>query len=605
MTPSPGRFRPRPTTVSLLLLVVVLAACASSPAPEVDPDPRGEPPTDRPIAPQVEPLPQLPERVPTALLLGSMLLESGNLRSALSYYRFAWESTRDDPDIGSRYVDLALRLGQVDAALDALDVLVQTFPADTVFARQRAELLALTDQPERALAAIDSLLAQDPEDEFSRHLRVDVLLSAGRPVEALRAIDGLIDDDPEQVFWRVRRGDVLLELGKPKRAEKEWMGAVVADTTSVDAIDRLAEFTRAEERPGDLIEFLEDRDEAGELGSPQRARLADLYLALDRREEAVAILLPMASRGELDARGRRVVADLLASLDRRDEAIELLVPLIEDPSPESAEALRTIGELRMEQGDAEGAVEMLERSVQLEPQDGDAHVSLLLAMTQAVPGLLDDSASDAARENFERALARAVTAVSDESLRQNFLMGAILRRVDRTGEAQPYLERAAALGPDDRRVLYDLAVVQESNRDYEGARSTLARLVALDPEDPHLKNFYGYLLADQGWELERAEELIRDAVAAEPENGAYIDSLGWVLFRLGRYEEALGHLIDAVNRVGDDPVVLEHLAECLAALDRHDEALRTFERARAIGGDDFGHLEGRIEAMREAVREGS
>jgi tetratricopeptide (TPR) repeat protein len=540
--------------------------------------------------------------VATALLLGSALLEGGDARSALGYYRFAHESMPDDPVLARRYVGVALEAGRADTALTTLEDLVERFPDDLGLARQHAQLLAMTGRTDEALAATEDLLERFPGDPFGRELRIDLLQQTGRTEEALAAVDAMIEDEPEEAAWRIRRGDLLLELERPEETEVAWRRALELDPASIEAVDRISELLRVQGREDELLVLLEDLVDQDALGPTQQARLADLYLARGDRERTVELLLPMARDGVLEPRARMIVADLLASLDRRREAIDVLEPMIDEPSADPARVRRTIGELAMELDDYDRAVRELRRAASAAPEDGDAHVSLLLAMTQANPDLLTGSAGDREASAFRRWLDRAADAVSDDSVRQNFLLGALLRREGSTERAQPWLERAAELDPDNFQVLYDLAVVQESNRDFEGARATLERLLELEPDDAHLKNFYGYLLADQGWELERAERLIREAVAEEPDNGAYVDSLGWVLYRQGEYEKALDHLIEAVNLLGDDPVVLEHVGECLAALGRHSEALRSFERAVMAGGDPE-RLEERIEAMREAMRE--
>lgn len=600
MTMRSGSNSRRRSAAGAMALLVALSACASTAPPTAtSPLPERRATVDVPDAP-----PDLPENVPTAVMLGAALLESGNVRSALAYYRFAWDSTPEDAEIGRRFVEVALRAGRADEALEALDVLVAREPDAADLALQRAELLALTGQADQALTAIDAFLVDHPDDDYAQQLRIDLLQDTGNTIEALRAVDARIEADPDQALWRVRRGDLLMELGRPGQAEQAWREALTLDGASVDALDRFAELLQSQGRHDELVEVLEDLAARGALGVAQQLRLADLLLAQGDREGAVEVLLPLTERGALDLRERRIVADLLASLDRHEDALAVLQGAIDDGEDVPSEIVRSMGELKMELEDYDAAVELLARAVELDPDDGGAHVSLLLSMGQAEPGLFDGTASAELRRRYERSLDRAERAIDEDSVRQNFLLGALLRRADHPERAQPFLERAATLHPDNEQILYDLAIVQENNRDYDGARTTLEALLALTPDDAHLKNFYGYLLADQGWELDRALTLITEALEVEPENGAYIDSMGWVLFRLERYEEALDHLIDAVNTLGDDPIVLEHLAECLAALGRHEEALTTFQRARALAGDAAAHIDARIEAMRDALREG-
>ena len=98
------------------------------------------------------------------------------------------------------------------------------------------------------------------------------------------------------------------------------------------------------------------------------------------------------------------------------------------------------------------------------------------------------------------------------------------------------------------------------------------------PDSAMSLNALGYTLADRTEQYKEAEELIRKALEIEPESPAIIDSLGWVLYKLGRYEEALAELERAYERM-DDHEVASHLVETLAALERHEEALEILETA--------------------------
>ena len=88
-------------------------------------------------------------------------------------------------------------------------------------------------------------------------------------------------------------------------------------------------------------------------------------------------------------------------------------------------------------------------------------------------------------------------------------------------------------------------------------------------------NDLGYTWADAGKNLDRAESMIRRAVEAEPDNPMFLDSLGWVLYKQGRFDEARRHLEQAAsNERGADPVILDHLGDALYRLNLADDAVR-------------------------------
>ena len=111
-----------------------------------------------------------------------------------------------------------------------------------------------------------------------------------------------------------------------------------------------------------------------------------------------------------------------------------------------------------------------------------------------------------------------------------------------------------------RKCQFSLSNVYVQKGDIVKGEKILEDVLAEEPDDPSVNNDLGYLYADQGKNLEKAEQMIRLAVTAEPENAAYQDSMGWVLFKLERYEEARTHLQKAVDLPnGGDGTILEHI----------------------------------------------
>ena len=92
-------------------------------------------------------------------------------------------------------------------------------------------------------------------------------------------------------------------------------------------------------------------------------------------------------------------------------------------------------------------------------------------------------------------------------------------------------------------------------------------------------NYLGYMLADRGTRLDEALGYIRRAVALDPQNGAYLDSLGWVYFKMGNYDLAEENLRRASERIGNDPTVHGHLAELYQKTGRLKLAAAHWERA--------------------------
>lgn len=146
---------------------------------------------------------------------------------------------------------------------------------------------------------------------------------------------------------------------------------------------------------------------------------------------------------------------------------------------------------------------------------------------------------------------------------------------------------------DARFVLSDICLQDER---YGDAIEWLERVLDEFPRDVGASNDLGYLLVDQGRSLERATRMIRFAVEAEPDNPAYRDSLGWSLYRQGKFDEAVVELQNAASHDTPDPIILDHLAEALVATGDGLGAVEAWQKAllRLSSIDDVEELRGSI-----------
>ena len=123
------------------------------------------------------------------------------------------------------------------------------------------------------------------------------------------------------------------------------------------------------------------------------------------------------------------------------------------------------------------------------------------------------------------------------------------------------------------------AICSELN-DFAAAEEWLIEALGEFPNDAGAKNDLGYLWADQGKHLELARQMIEEAVAEEPDNTAFLDSQGWVLFRLGRAEEAIGPLEQAVAGETTEGVLFDHLGDVYRETGQAERAIEAWRKAK-------------------------
>ena len=103
--------------------------------------------------------------------------------------------------------------------------------------------------------------------------------------------------------------------------------------------------------------------------------------------------------------------------------------------------------------------------------------------------------------------------------------------------------------------------------------------------------------AEKGVNLDSAQKLIEIALKEDPENGAYLDSYGWVMFKRGRLDDAESYLRKAMQHMGNDPVVLEHLGDVLADAGRPEDALNFYRKSLDNGSDNSLVIMARVKQL--------
>jgi Flp pilus assembly protein TadD len=151
--------------------------------------------------------------------------------------------------------------------------------------------------------------------------------------------------------------------------------------------------------------------------------------------------------------------------------------------------------------------------------------------------------------------------------------------------AEAILREARALDPRNLRVLFQLGAVLERQKRHDDAEAAFREALAVEPKSAPILNYLGYMNADRNVRVEEAAQLIERALALDPDNGAYMDSLGWAFFRLDRLTEAETYLRRAVT---DEPsaVVYDHLGDVLSKRGLVAEAVENWRRALAATDED-------------------
>jgi tetratricopeptide (TPR) repeat protein len=333
---------------------------------------------------------------------------------------------------------------------------------------------------------------------------------------------------------------------------------------------------------------------------------AQLARVLTAEGDAVAAIAVAQEAAALEPEAERFAyADTLLRLDRLDEARQELESLRNDASARDEAELR-LGKLAYQMGDMteagrrfgslisspEVAPEAFFYLSSIAEREGRTDLALegytrlveagagLVARGRAARLLLQKNERDAAFRMLDEHAAKDRA----ESLDVEFAKAALLEDTGKPREAIAVLQLALERYPDHPGVRYQIALIQDkAGMERESIRS-FENLLKDRPEDASLLNALGYSLADRNQKLPRAETLIRKALAASPDNPAFLDSLGWVRFRRGDIAGALPHL-EKAYRIFPDAEIASHWGELLWVSGKQSEARALWARSLARSPD--------------------
>lgn len=220
------------------------------------------------------------------------------------------------------------------------------------------------------------------------------------------------------------------------------------------------------------------------------------------------------------------------------------------------------------------AVEESEAAVRLDPESVEPHAILALLYTT-------QNKSEAAAKEYEVALKNA-SKLHPKSIDIYKSLGAIYIEQRKYLEAEGMFKLAIDLVPDDAESHFYLASIYNELKNFSLAEREANKAIELKPDYHEALNFLGYLWVDQNRNLDKGGALIRRALVLEPDNGAYVDSLGWYYFRKGKLKQALTELERAII-LYENPEIYKHLGDVYSKSGDLTKANINWQKSKELG----------------------
>ena len=429
------------------------------------------------------------------------------------------------------------------------------------------------------------VLSAVPADDRTAKMDYALGMSYDQLKENKNAIDAYskaFDMEPDNLDAERGLAQALLNDNQLSPALKHFEAISTADPQDAQTYLRIAEIER---RQGHYEQALTTLKKAKALASDSleigfnEALIDDSLGHYDEAAQALQQLVkqtthPDGQYADAEKNNRNIFLDRLANIYREQNKTEQAVQtyqLMVAMGGESAE--------RGYQGqvDAYRDAKQYEKATQVAQQAAlampkDKSVQLMLA------GQLADTGK--AEEGIKLAKAQLKGNAGDREV--NLALAQIYTRLRRWKDAADEIDAADALSTkqDDKIYIYFLrGALDERQKHYDSAEEQFRKILAIDANNSMTLNYLGYMLGDRGVKLDDALSMVQKAVQLDPQNGAYLDSLGWVYFKMGQYALAEANLRKASERMGQDPAVHDHLGELFEKTGRLKMAAAQWEQS--------------------------
>jgi tetratricopeptide (TPR) repeat protein len=182
-------------------------------------------------------------------------------------------------------------------------------------------------------------------------------------------------------------------------------------------------------------------------------------------------------------------------------------------------------------------------------------------------------------------------------------LSSLYRKAKDFPKAIEAMERVIVLDPKSDQAYFQLGALHDEAKNKEQSVANMKRAIELNPKNAAALNYLGYTWAEMGVRLDEAEQLIQRALQIEPNDGFYIDSLGWVYFQKGDYTSAVEQLERAVAITVDDPTIIEHLGDAYVKVEKFDRALVSYREAieKSKEDDQVKRIREKIERLEKKI----
>lgn len=498
-------------------------------------------------------------------IIGYQAELNGDIAKAIKEYRRVLSLDPGASSVRMQLSEVLLKNGQAEEAVVELEKLLMQNPEDIRALMLIAQAENSRKNTSKAIETYERVLDLEPDNDSAR-LHMSMLLAGEEMFDRAWDVLKKVEDDEVAASAFYYIGIIASGTNNLKEAEKAFKRSLHLDPEIESSYHYLgiiaAEQGKVRKAEGYYKKALEINP--GNIGILQS--LSQLYLDNKKLEEAIEVekRIESLAPGHIDT--NRKLGLIFMNLNRFDEAISEFRKVVTG-EPKDKEFRYYLALALEEAGRLEEAAAEYGTLSEMEP--GNVKALLNLGYIYATLNKVEKAA-----EAYEKLIR-----ISGDNAEYYVYLARLYMRLEKMADAKRVLEEGLGIFDQHAELHFTMAVYCEHEGEFDLMVKHLKKAIELDPMHADAMNFLGYSYAEKNMNLEEALMLVENSLALKPGNGYITDSLGWIYFKMGKYDKALKTLIKASDIISNDPVILDHLGDAYLVNENKKKAMDAWKRA--------------------------
>jgi tetratricopeptide (TPR) repeat protein len=494
----------------------------------------------------------------------------GDVYGALENYKTALKFHKS-PGIYCAISKIYSEQGKLQEALFEINNALKLSPYDIDYLKHKARIYYTMDNLQKAVEIYENILRIDSNSTYALYNLARVYEELKQSSKAIVIYEKLTDEVGFDLEILKRMYDIYIGFKDYEKCLEVIQCALKLDPFNSSFLQQLGALYVKLNRDDEARKVFEDYYALNPENKSIQSELAKLYFKENEIKKGFLNFAKLAGKDTLGYEEKVQIGELYFNTISQDKdaigvAKNIFLYLNESYSYEW-KPYYYLGELDISSQQTQEAEKKLQQAIDIADTNKEAIIQIGYTFFRI--GMNDKAYS---------ILSKGMLLYADD-FRVNYFYGLTLQRKGEEFEAVKCFEKALEITPDELSIMSTLALAYNGLKRYEESDAVYERALQIDPYNVLMLNNYAYNLSERGVKLERALEMSKFTIDKEPNSSSYLDTYGWINYKLGRYEEAKKYIEKAIGISGSSAVLFEHLGDVCSAMMDYTNAKKHWEKA--------------------------